>query len=145
MLDSALRAYVGGLNDPYTSYLTKEENVHLQNALHDDTGISGIGAVVEKRDTWIQISEVIKNGPAYKAGLQPLDRIFFIDSGSTQDLSTAEAVALIRGEKGTPVYLFIQREEKNGTTKEFFVNVVRDSINLPSVSAKRIEKDGKKI
>jgi carboxyl-terminal processing protease len=140
MLDSALRAYVAGLNDPYTSYLSKEENTHLQNALHDESGISGIGAVVEKRDTYIQISEVIKNSPAYKAGLQPLDRIFFIDSGSTQELSTAEAVALIRGEKGTEVNLFIQREGKDGTTKEFFVEVLRDTINLPSVAAKMLEQ-----
>jgi C-terminal processing protease CtpA/Prc len=48
-----------------------------------------------------------------------LDRIFFIESGSTQNLTTSEAVAQIRGEKGTEVRLFIQREDKEGNTKEF--------------------------
>lgn len=61
MIERALQAYVAGLDDPYTTYLTAEENTQLQNLLHDEIGISGIGAVVEKKDTYIQISEVIKN------------------------------------------------------------------------------------
>jgi C-terminal processing protease CtpA/Prc len=61
MREAALKAYVAGLDDPYTNYLTKEENTELVNILHDDTGISGIGAVVEKRENYVQIAEVIKN------------------------------------------------------------------------------------
>jgi C-terminal processing protease CtpA/Prc len=61
MIENALKAYVAGLNDPYTNYLSKEENTQLVQALHDETGIEGIGAVVEKRENYIQITEVIKN------------------------------------------------------------------------------------
>jgi C-terminal processing protease CtpA/Prc len=61
MVENALKAYVAGLDDPYTNYLTKEENTELVNTLHDDTGISGIGAVIEKRENYVQIEEVIKN------------------------------------------------------------------------------------
>jgi C-terminal processing protease CtpA/Prc len=61
MRENALKAYVAGLDDPYTNYLTKEENTELVNVLRDETGIEGIGAVVEKRDNYIQIEEVIKN------------------------------------------------------------------------------------
>ncbi|MDR0860979.1 MAG: hypothetical protein LBO09_08700 [Candidatus Peribacteria bacterium] len=46
----------------------------------------------------MQIEEIIKNGPAYKAGLLPLDRILYIETGSTQELSNSEAVERIRGE-----------------------------------------------
>jgi C-terminal processing protease CtpA/Prc len=60
MREAALKAYVSGLGDPYTNYLTKEENSELVNILHDDTGISGIGAVIEKRENYVQIEEVIK-------------------------------------------------------------------------------------
>lgn len=105
MIERALQAYVAGLEDPYTTYLTAEENTQLQHLLHDQIGISGIGAMVEKKDRYVQIIEVIKNGPAYQAGLQPLDRILFIETGSTADLSTSEAVERIRGEKGTTVRL----------------------------------------
>jgi C-terminal processing protease CtpA/Prc len=61
MIERALKAYVAGIDDPYTNYLTKEENTELVNILHDETGISGIGAVVEKRENYVQIAEVIKN------------------------------------------------------------------------------------
>ena len=145
MIENALKAYVAALNDPYTNYLTQEENTELVNILHDETGISGIGAVIQKRDNYIQVEEVIKNWPAYKAGLQPLDRIFFVDSGSTQDLTTNEAVEQIRGEKGSKVNLFIQREEKDETTKEFRITITRESIELPSVVATLIQQEEKKF
>jgi carboxyl-terminal processing protease len=143
--ENALKAYVAGIDDPYTNYLSKEENTQLLQSLRDETGIEGIGAVIEKKDTYVQIEEVIKNGPAYKAGLLPLDRIFFIETGSTQDLNVNEAVAQIRGEKGTEVRLFIQREEKDKSKKEFRISVTRDSIEIPSVLATLIEEKGKKI
>jgi C-terminal processing protease CtpA/Prc len=56
-----------------------------------------------------------------------------------------EAVAQIRGEKGTEVRLFIQREEKDKSKKEFRISITRDSIEIPSVLATLIEEKGKKI
>ncbi|MDR0607144.1 MAG: PDZ domain-containing protein [Candidatus Peribacteria bacterium] len=145
MQENALKSYVAGINDPYTNYLTAKENTDLINILKEDTGISGIGAVVEKRDTYVQIEEIIKNGPAYQAGLLPLDRILYIETGSTQDLSTSEAVERIRGAQGTEVNLLIQRQTKTGHLEEFTVKITRDHIELPSVVAKLIEKQGKKV
>ncbi|GHW02563.1 hypothetical protein AGMMS50249_3490 [candidate division SR1 bacterium] len=145
MLDNALKAYVAGLDDPYSNYLTKDEAQELNNILHDQVGISGIGAVVEKKDTYVQIDEVIKNGPAYKAGLLPLDRILFIETGSTIDLDTSEAVSRIRGQKGSSVLLTIQRIEKDGNMTGFEVEIVRDNIEIPSVMTDIIDIKGKKI
>ena len=145
MLENALRAYVEGINDRYTNYLSKEENDKLNQMLHEDSGIQWIGAVIQKRENYIQIEEIIKNGPAYKAGLLPLDKIFFIDTGSTQDLTTNQAVQLIRGEIGTEVQLFIQRETKDGEITELQLTITREKIEIPSVLATLIEQDGKKI
>ncbi|MDR2190351.1 MAG: hypothetical protein LBP53_04095 [Candidatus Peribacteria bacterium] len=61
MIDNALRSYVAGIDDPYTNYLTAEENTQLVQSLHEETGIEGIGAVIEKRDNYIQIAEIIKH------------------------------------------------------------------------------------
>jgi carboxyl-terminal processing protease len=71
--------------------------------------------------------------------------VFFINSGSTQDLTTDEAVAQIRGEKGTEVSLFVQRNDKEGTTEELRITITRDAIELPSVIAKLIEENEEKI
>jgi carboxyl-terminal processing protease len=93
----------------------------------------------------VQIEEIIKNGPAYKAGLLPLDRILYIETGSTQELSTSEAVSLIRGEMGTEVNLLIQRQSKTGHFEEFPIKIMRDTIEIPSVVAKLLEEKGEKI
>lgn len=143
--ENALKAYVAGIDDPYTNYLSKEENTQLVQSLRDETGIEGIGAVIEKKDTYVQIEEIIKNWPAYKAGLLPLDKIIFIETWSTQDLDVNEAVAKIRGEKGTEVRLFIQREEKDKSRKEFWISITRNSIEIPSVLATLIKEQGKNI
>ncbi|MDR2540781.1 MAG: hypothetical protein LBD11_03180 [Candidatus Peribacteria bacterium] len=42
MQENSLKAYVAGMDDPYTNYLTAEENTELLNALREETGISGI-------------------------------------------------------------------------------------------------------
>jgi C-terminal processing protease CtpA/Prc len=60
-IENALKAYVAGIDDPYTNYLSKEENTQLVQSLRDEIGIEGIGAVVEKKDSYVQIEEVIKN------------------------------------------------------------------------------------
>jgi C-terminal processing protease CtpA/Prc len=61
MLEKAVAGFVDGLEDPYTVYLTTEENKELQQILHEESGIEGIGAVIEKKENYIQIAEIIKN------------------------------------------------------------------------------------
>ena len=145
MIENALRSYVEGIEDPYTNYLSEEENKELNKILREDSWIQGIWAVIQKREHYIQIEEIIKNGPAYKAGLLPLDRILLINTESSQDLTTNEAVEFIRGKEGSEVQLFIQRERKDGTLEEFEITITREKIDIPSVVATLLEQEGKKI
>ena len=78
MIESATKAFVDGLGDPFTSYLDVEQFSGLQTELEGEGQIEGIGAVVGKKDYYVQIEEVIKDSPAFKAGLAPLDRIVLI-------------------------------------------------------------------
>jgi len=89
------------------------------------------------------IEEVIKGSPAYNAGLMALDRIIYINTGSTKDLTVDEAVAQIRGPKGTDVKLTIERIKKNEDFspaqlgKEVLQkDVTRDKLVIPSVTTK---------
>jgi carboxyl-terminal processing protease len=61
MSEKAIAGFIDGLEDPYTVYLTSKENTELTNILKEESGIVGIGAVVEKKDNYIQIAEIIKN------------------------------------------------------------------------------------
>ena len=145
MIENATKAFVDGLWDPYTSYLDEEQYSWLQTELEWDDSIEWIGAVVWKKDYYIQVEEVVKNSPAYKAWIQPLDRIVMIGTWETKDLSTTEAVSQIRGPKWTVVDLFIERVDKTGQKEYLDILVTRDIIDVPSVRTKILEYDGNKL
>lgn len=133
MIEEATKAYVDGLWDPYTSYLDSETFSGLQQELEWAGQIEGIGAVVSKKDYYIQVDEIIKWSPAFYAWIQPLDRIILIWTGETKELSTFEAVSKIRGTKGSEVELFIERVDKSWEKSYLTLKVVRDIIDIPSV------------
>ena len=136
MLDSAVKAYVDGLGDPYTTYLDAVEFSGLQHELEWEGQIEGIWAVVGKKEYYIQIEEVIKGSPAFKAGLLPLDRIIMIGTGETKNLTTYEAVSLIRGKKWTKVKFGIERPQNSWENQYLVIEVERDTIDVPSVRSK---------
>ncbi len=146
MIEWALVGYVGAIDDPHTVYLKEEDNTELMNELEDNAGFAGIWAVIEKQENYVVISEVLKNSPAARAGLLPLDKIYMVDDQTLEDLTATEVVQLIRGEKWTEVNLFIEREWKKWEeSKRFLVTIVRDDVSIPSVTSEVIEKDGKNL
>ena len=145
MLDSAVKAYVDGLGDPYTTYLDAVEFSGLQHELEWEGQIEGIWAVVGKKEYYIQIEEVIKGSPAFKAGLLPLDRIITIGTGETKNLTTYEAVSLIRGKKWTKVKFGIERPQNSWENQYLVIEVERDTIDVPSVRSKILTHNNQKI
>lgn len=142
MIDEATKAYVNGLGDPYTAYLDAEEFSWLQKELEWEGHIEGIGAVVGKKDSYLQVEEVIKGSPAFKAWIIPLDRILLIGTGETRDLSTSEAVQKIRGPKGSTIELFIERPSATGKSEFLEKIVTRDIIDIPSVKGTLVNYSG---
>lgn len=146
MVEWALVGYVKWISDPHTVYLKEEANTNLENELENKAGFAGIWAVIEKVDNYVVISEVLKNSPAAKSGLLPLDKIYMVEDQTLEDLTATEVVQLIRGEKWTEVTLFIERDWKNEEgNKRFLVTIVRDDVNIPSVTSEIFEKDGKNL
>jgi carboxyl-terminal processing protease len=136
MIQTAVKAFVDAIDDPYTVYMDSAQNSGFQEELKGETDLEGIGAVVTKKDYYIMIEEVIKSSPAYNAGLMVLDRIIYINTGSTKDLTVDQAVAKIRGPKGTKVKLSIERIKKDGEKELVQKEVTRDRLIIPSVTSK---------
>lgn len=145
MIKEAMKAYINGIWDPYTVYLDAESYSGLQQELEWEGHIEGIGAVVSKKDYYIQVEEVLKGSPAFEARIQPLDRIILIGSWETKGLTTNEAVSKIRGEKGTSITLFIERPNNSGSNEYLEKEVTRDVINIPSVRGNVINASGHKL
>lgn len=136
MIENAIKAYVDALEDPYTSYLDAETNSGFQEELKWESNFEGIWAVISKKDYYVLVEEVIKDSPAFKAGVQPLDRIVFIGSGETKNLSINEAVKQIRWPKWSIVSILIERVNKDETKELLEKKVTRNTISVPSVTSK---------
>lgn len=133
MLYGAIKGMVSSLNDPYTVFLTPEENKRSKDDLQGK--FEGIGAQLGLKDNRIIVIAPLKNSPAEKAGLRAGDFINKINNESTANMTLSEAVSKIRGKKGTKVVLTIERNKKEKT-----IEIVRDEINVPSVEL-NFEKD----
>lgn len=134
MVENALKAFVDAIDDPYTVYLDAQQYSGLQQDLKGEGELEWIGAVVEKKEYYIIIEEVLKKSPAALAGLMPLDRVIAINGESVKDLDVNQAVAKIRGPKGTQVTVTIERIDKNEEKQILELVVTRDKISVPSVT-----------
>jgi C-terminal peptidase prc len=132
--------------DRYSEYVTPEQ---VANFDRDISGkFNGIGVLVNKdpkSDQLIVVSP-IKDSPAYKAGMQEGDLITKIVTEvdgqtvtrDTKGMSSKEAVKLILGKEGTPVWLTLQRE---GEQRPFEVRVLRGEVEVETVMGARRKSD----
>ncbi|RME36226.1 MAG: S41 family peptidase [Thermoflexia bacterium] len=137
ILYGAIRGSLQTLGDEYTSFIEPQ----IARILEEDASgeFQGIGAYVRMReDGKLEISGIIPNTPAEKAGLRAGDRVLAVDGQSIVGYSLYEAIALIRGPAGTQVTLLIERPGEEAT---FEVTVTRARIEIPQVEAKLLEED----
>lgn len=141
-IDSALKWFVDSIWDPYTVYFDKQANESFAEGLKWESDFEWIWAVVSKNSNWIVLEEIIKDSPAYKAGLQHLDAVIEIDWESTENMTLTQAVEKMRWPKWSSVKLKVYRESDNQVLE---VDVVRDVITISSVSGKVFNVNWKKV
>lgn len=141
----AIKGMVASIGDPYTVYLTPEENKSSNEDLAGEFG--GVGISLGYKDGTLAVMTTLSDTPAEKAGLKTNDLILkIVDKNNKVDkdttgISLSEAVKLIRGEIGSEVVLTIYREDKG----KFDVTLKRDNIVVKSVEIEWKESNGKKI
>jgi carboxyl-terminal processing protease len=124
----AIAGMVEAVGDPFTIFFNPEETTTF---LEDVGGqFEGVGMEIGVRDGQLQVISPIEGTPAEKAGLRAGDKIVKIGDVSSLDIKSEEAVALIRGPKGTEVTLTIFRDGWD-TTQEFIIK--RAVIKIPSM------------
>jgi len=130
----AISGLAASYGDPYTIFLPPEENEVFEGDVRGS--FEGIGAELGVKDKFLTIISPIKNTPAEKAGLKSGDKIIGIDNQNTTDITSDDAVKLIRGPKGTSVKLTILRLGEK-TTREILVT--RDKIEIPVIETENRE------
>lgn len=124
----AIQGLTNSFGDSYTVFLPPSESAMFEDDIEGN--FEGVGMEIGIKDNILIVVTPLKNTPAEKAGMQPKDKILEIDGKSTKNMDTTEGVKLIRGEKGTPVVLLIERE---GELEPFEVSITRDVINVPTI------------
>ncbi len=127
LIDGAKKGMAEAAGDPYTVYFTDAEAKQFFGDLEGT--FQGIGAQLDKRNNQLVIVTTLDNSPAQKAGLLAGDAIARVNDEDTSTWSVDQAVAKIRGDKGTTVKLTIVRNNQPQV-----ISIVRDEITSPSVT-----------
>lgn len=124
----AIDGLIHELGDPYTAFMTPEDYKNLKVTTQGEYG--GIGAEITKRDGWVTIMAPLPGSPSERAGLQAGDKIVEINGVSTKGWSQDDAVAKLRGPKGSVVEFKVAR---TGIDELIPFKLVRDEIHVKSV------------
>lgn len=126
MYYGAIKGMVASLDDPYTFFLTPDENKQSKDDLQGR--FEGIGAQLGLKNNRIIVIAPLKNSPAEKAGVKTGDFINAVNGEKTTGWTLTQAVSKIRGPKGKKVKLTLERNNK-----EVITEITRDQINIPSI------------
>lgn len=133
LLENAITGLLGEL-DPHSAFLKADSYTELQEQTTGEFG--GLGIEVGMEDGLVKVISPIDDSPAAKAGVQPGDLIVKLDDKAVQGMSLEEAIALMRGAKGTAVKLTIVRD---GSDKPIEFTIVRDSVKAQSIRSRSLE------
>ena len=123
--------------DPHTSYLAPEAKEAFDQNISGK--FQGIGARLFKRNQQVEISEIIIGGPVWRDNLLNVGDIIIAVAQSADEEPTEislmklnDATDLIKGEKGTNVFLTVKRVD--GGVEQ--IQITRDIVELEETYAK---------
>lgn len=142
MYYGAIQGMVAAIGDPYTVFLPPDSQKSIQEQLGGS--FEGVGMQLEyNKNNQIVVSAPLKDTPADKAGIQAGDIILKINNKDTTNMSLPDAVAIIRGPKGSQVSFSILHD---GSSTPRNVTLTRDTIVVKSVQyTLKTTTSGKKI
>src|SRR3989338_5126931 len=132
MVYRAIKGMVSATGDPYTVFLTPDENKRAKDDLNG--AFEGVGIQLGFRDymgtEMLAVISPLEGMPAIKAGVKAGDFILKINDIETTGMTLPEAVELIRGEGGTKVKLVLLSD---GDKQSHEIELTREVIKVPSV------------
>ena len=122
--------------DPHTGYLapTSKEDFDIQMS----GSLEGIGATLREDDGYIKVVKIIPGSAAYRQGkLAEDDIILKVGEGAAEpveitDTRIRDAVALIRGKKGTEVRLTVKKPDG----RRMVIPIIRDVVEITETFVK---------
>jgi len=132
--------------DPHTSYFAPDDKERFDVSISGK--LEGIGARLQKKNDFTEITELISGGPAWRGkDLEPGDVVLKVAQGNKEAVDVVgmrldDVVKKIKGPKGTEVRLTVKKTD--GTIK--IISIIRDEVEIEETYAKSsvVEKNGHK-
>jgi len=122
--------------DPHSGFLPPDAYQALQDDARGE--FIGVGIEVSMRGDDLIVVSPIEDTPAFRAGVLAGDQIMAIDQEETAGLDIAEAVKLLRGDKGRTVTLTLKR---SGIDAPLILSLVSELIHVDSVKSRLLAPD----
>ncbi len=123
--------------DPHSSYMSPRSKTDFEIQMR--LSLDGIGAALKSEDGFTTVAQIVKGGAASRDGrLKVKDRIVGVGQKPDEitdvvDMKLSNVVNLIRGERGTKVYL---RVMPDGATETKIYDLTRDKVELKEQEVK---------
>ncbi len=114
--------------DPYTDYIPESEIEDFRFMTTGEYG--GIGALIQKDSTYVEVAEPYENSPATKAGIKAGDRILKVDGISLAGKSTDDVGRLLKGQPGTAIKLMVISPNNPSPVEK---TLIREAITVSNV------------
>jgi carboxyl-terminal processing protease len=132
--------------DPHTAYFPADEKEKFDVSMSGK--LEGIGARLQKKSDYTEITELISGGPAWKQKeLEAGDLVLKVAQGDNEPVDVVgmridDVVKKIKGPKGTEVRLTVKKQD--GSIK--VITIIRDEVEIEETYAKSsiVEKNGVK-
>lgn len=132
--------------DPHTSYFAPEEKERFDISMSGK--LEGIGARLQKKNDFTEITELILGGPAWRGKeLEAGDIVLKVAQADGEPIEVVgmrldDVVKKIKGPKGTEVRLTVKKAD--GTIK--VISIIRDEVEIEETYAKScvIDRNGVK-
>jgi carboxyl-terminal processing protease len=127
--------------DPHTNYLGPRAADNFDIAMR--LSLEGIGAVLQTRDEYTVIREIVPGSPAFLSGkLKVGDRIVAVAQGSGPFVDVLgwridDVVPLVRGAKNSKVRLDVLPADAGTDAKHAIITLVRQKISMEEQAAKK--------
>lgn len=136
LIDGAINGMMSELGDPYSTYMDEEESETFNNTVNGS--YKGIGVQVSIIDSKVTIVSVFDGSPASRAGLKTGDIINKVNDTDVSGKTLDEVVSLIK--KKSHLTLNVTRDSKT-----FDTELTLSNVDIPSVSSKTFDRNGKKV
>ena len=133
LIYNAIKGTLRGL-DPHSSFL--DPDMYREMQVETSGSFGGLGIEITLRADVLTVVAPIEGTPAYRAGIQPGDRILKIEGLSTKDMQLADAVKRMRGKPGSKITVTVVRE---GWTEPKDFLITREQIRVQSVKNNQLE------